>query len=69
MLWRKPPWDIAKVGVEGSNPFARFKLDMSKAAVFRGFLHVGSTEKWTVKRDLGGARLPRGYKDDLIVPR
>jgi len=23
MLWRKPPRDIAKVGVEGSNPFAR----------------------------------------------
>jgi hypothetical protein len=23
MLWRKPPADIAKVGVEGSNPFAR----------------------------------------------
>jgi len=23
MLWRKPPEDLAKVGVEGSNPFAR----------------------------------------------
>ena len=26
MLWRKPPADIAKVGVEGSNPFARSKF-------------------------------------------
>ena len=26
MLWRKPPRDIAKVGVEGSNPFARSKF-------------------------------------------
>jgi hypothetical protein len=23
MLWRKLPEDLAKVGVEGSNPFAR----------------------------------------------
>ena len=29
MLWRKPPRDIAKVGVEGSNPFARSKFDLS----------------------------------------
>src|ERR1700739_1347450 len=26
MLWRKPPKDVAKVGVEGSNPFARSRL-------------------------------------------
>ena len=26
MLWRKPAKDVAKVGVEGSNPFARSKL-------------------------------------------
>jgi hypothetical protein len=26
MLWRKPPRNIAKVGVEGSNPFARSSL-------------------------------------------
>jgi hypothetical protein len=26
MLWRKPPADIAKVGVEGSNPFARSRI-------------------------------------------
>jgi hypothetical protein len=26
MLWRKPPERIAKVGVEGSNPFARSKF-------------------------------------------
>jgi hypothetical protein len=25
MLWRKLPEDLAKVGVEGSNPFARSK--------------------------------------------
>ena len=31
MLWRKPPEDLAKVGVEGSNPFARsISYDMSK---------------------------------------
>ena len=26
MLWRKLPGDVAKVGVEGSNPFARSKF-------------------------------------------
>ena len=30
MLRRKPPRDIAKVGVEGSNPFARSNFPLSK---------------------------------------
>jgi hypothetical protein len=28
MLWRKSPRDIAKVGVEGSNPFARSRFSV-----------------------------------------
>jgi hypothetical protein len=29
MLWRKLAEDLAKVGVEGSNPFARSKSSLS----------------------------------------
>jgi hypothetical protein len=35
MLWRKPPADIAKVGVEGSNPFARSKLPLGKSERYK----------------------------------
>jgi hypothetical protein len=33
MPWRKPPRDIAKVGVEGSNPFARSKFPYGNQSV------------------------------------
>ena len=36
MLWRKPPGDIAKVGVEGSNPFARSKFSQENQDVESG---------------------------------
>ena len=36
MLWRKPPEDLAKVGVEGSNPFARSN-DSLKSLIGRRF--------------------------------
>jgi hypothetical protein len=39
MLWRKPPERIAKVGVEGSNPFARSRFPQGNQAartVLRG---------------------------------
>ena len=35
MLWRKWARDIAKVGVEGSNPFARSKLSSTNQKVRR----------------------------------
>ena len=36
MLWRKSPRDIAKVGVEGSNPFARSKFPQYNQATKSG---------------------------------
>jgi hypothetical protein len=55
MLWRKPPKDIAKVGVERSNPFARSRFRSGqrplKTATFRVF---GSSQserpEWDRKR-------------------
>jgi hypothetical protein len=36
--WRKPLDNLAKVGVEGSNPFARSNRKPQKTAVSSGFL-------------------------------
>ncbi len=48
MLWRKPPEDLAKVGVEGSNPFAR---------------SINSLKSRNAGRDdLGGSRSPTQNK-------
>ncbi len=55
MLWRKPPADIAKVGVEGSNPFARSKFflndlganGLSKAPPLSRFRGLSRPERTT----------------------
>jgi len=35
MLWRKLPEDLAKVGVEGSNPFARSRFSSGNQGAAR----------------------------------
>jgi len=63
MLWRKPPRDIAKVGVEGSNPFARsrpsqlFQADKS-----------GSSEPFLLRIALQSGALSRFYDVGGISP-
>ena len=48
MLWRKWARDIAKVGVEGSNPFARSKLSSPNQKV-RRYRHLHA-ERFSVLR-------------------
>ena len=55
MLWRKPPEDIAKVGVEGSNPFARSRFRRKIKALRRPPVrrHKVSTKLDTTNIGLG----------------
>jgi len=48
MLWRKSPERVAKVGVEGSNPFARSNFSSSP---FSGFSRFGMPRRldWLVR--------------------
>jgi hypothetical protein len=39
MLWRRLPEDLAKVGVEGSNPFARSKESMPWTTQIKSIVH------------------------------
>ncbi len=55
--------NLAKVGVEGSNPFARSSFpNRSRAAEHRGFCRFRASLNRRVKNDPGSARLLRGYK-------
>ena len=65
MLWRKTPRDIAKVGVEGSNPFARSRLSKIIKGIWEGheggFFRFGRGQhlvNTAVGRRRGGSGLP-----------
>jgi hypothetical protein len=62
MLWRKPPRDIAKVGVEGSNPFARSKFSQGNQSIemaLRGRFGMAAAAPGRA-RDLSSGLMRRG---------
>jgi hypothetical protein len=72
MLWRKSPRDIAKVGVEGSNPFARsnYRLLRSRETGDGSTLSYGSAveERKTFRSAFSAAEIDEVEGVDRGVP-
>jgi len=62
MPWRRPSEDIAKVGVEGSNPFARSRLrSAQKPRKAVAFCIIGEIRNELIESASDRPRLPLGY--------